>query len=488
MDDVLRLEFQLHPKQLEAFESPANEQLYGGGAGGGKSHLSRVRLISACLACPGLQAYFFRRLFDDIIKNHMEGPNGLRALLAPLVEIGVCQIVETEVRFKNGSRLFLCHCQHSSDVYKYQGPEFHILCIEEAGQFEEGMVRFLRSRVRVPVEILSTFPEWWQKRLPAVYYTANPGGVGHHFLREWFIDPRPPLALEQVSEEEGGYLRQFVPALLGDNPSIDYARYVAALKGLGSPELVRAYLEGDWSVVTGAYFPEMREKVHGVTPFAVPKHWPKFRSLDWGSARPFAVYWWTVSDGVTEVGEERRIYPRNAMIAYREWYGASTSNVGLKMHVGEVAAGIKFREMGETIDYGVIDPACGKEDGGPSILETFRTNEVYFRTADNTRLSGWQQLRDRLLGEDDKPMIYFFNTCRHAFRTIPALQHDERKPEDLDTDGEDHAADSVRYAVMSRPYTRPKPHVYTGPKPNKLTWDTTFGHHLSKAKTGKSWR
>jgi len=156
--------------------------------------------------------------------------------------------------------------------------------------------------------------------------------------------------------------------------------------------------------------------------------------------------------------------PRGALIRYREWYGWNGKpNEGLKLTAEEVGAGILERDAGENIQNGasVLDPAAFANDGGPSIAERIHAGsgrKVDFRRADNRRIArmgamgGWDQVRSRLKGEDDRPMIYFMENCVHAIRTLPALQHDELKPEDVDTEAEDHAPDEIRYACMSRPY------------------------------------
>jgi hypothetical protein len=139
--------------------------------------------------------------------------------------------------------------------------------------------------------------------------------------------------------------------------------YVANLQMVGSETLVRAWLEGDWTIVDGAYFDCSRYDLHVVDPFEIPAEWSRFRSMDWGSARPFSVGWWAVV-GDDYVARGGRILPRGALVRYREWYGASGPNVGLKMTAEDVAAGIVQRESRDP-NYGVLDPACFKEDGGP---------------------------------------------------------------------------------------------------------------------------
>lgn len=245
--------------------------------------------------------------------------------------------------------------------------------------------------------------------------------------------------------------RIFIPSNLKDNFYLG-ADYVANLFQAGSEELVRAWLEGDWSVIEGAYFDWRGE--HVIRACALPEHWLRFRSMDWGSARPFSVGWWATASETWQAptGE---VIPKGAMVRFREWYGAKEPNVGLKMTTEAVADGVKERTA-EDIQYTVVDPAMFIADGGPSKAETFLKRGVPLRRGDNKRIPGWEQMRSRMKGEDGRPMLYVFNTCADTIRTVPALQHDDRHPEDLDTNGEDHAADEIRYACMSRPYTRPK--------------------------------
>ena len=283
-----------------------------------------------------------------------------------------------------------------------------------------------------------------------------------------------------MSDDEGGMLRQYIPALLDDNPSLeeDDPNYEAKLKGLGSPALVRAMRYGDWDVIQGAFFPEFSREKHVIRPFKIPDHWIKFRSYDHGHAKPFSVGWHAVSDGTAAYrGDEELFFPAGALIRYREWYGATKPNEGLRIGAADIAQGILSRQApGEKIRYSVGDPSITKEEGGPSIRELLADNGVYFDRADNTRLAGWAQCRDRLIGHDDKPMYYVFDTCHDFIRTVPALQHDEKKPEDVDTEGEDHTGDEWRYACMSRPYHRPVPKKV---KP-KTVKDMTFNEYIDK--------
>ena len=478
------LRIALHPKQWVAFLSPATEILYGGAAGGGKSHLMRQAAISWCAEIPGLQVYLFRRIREDLVKNHMEGPHGFRALLAGWESCGFVQIVEDEIRFWNGSKIYLCHCKDEKDRFKYQGAEIHVLLIDELTHFTEVIYRFLRNRVRMTG---ITLPEKYRGSFPRILCGANPGGVGHQFVKATFIDGHLPLVASKVGDDEGGMLRQYIPARLEDNPTIaeEDPSYEARLKGLGSEALVRAMRYGDWDIVDGAFFDCWSNRLHVIEPFAIPDDWAKFRSGDWGSARPFSFGWWAIVGDDTRHPVSGVLLPRGAIIRYREWYGCEPGkpNKGLKLTAEQVGKGLAQRET-EKVGLGVLDPAAFAEDGGPSIASRITAGsgekKIFFRGADNKRVSqrgamgGWDMMRQRLVGttidEDGKPdpegrpMIFCFSKCADSIRTIPMLQHDEARPEDLNTDMEDHAADDWRYACMSRPWVRNKPADDAGKK------------------------
>ncbi len=288
---------------------------------------------------------------------------------------------------------------------------------------------------------------------------------GNSWVKRTWVDPAAPLSVWQASKDEGGMTRQYIPARLIDNPTLTETSpdYEDQIKGLGSPELVQAMLNGDWDVVAGCYFPEFTRSSHVVEPHRIPDHWPRFRSMDWGSASPFAVHWWAISDGTDLYGVP--IYPRGSLICYREWYGAEKPNVGLKLSVEEVANGILQRDKeayGESVIRvrpGPADPSIFKEDGGPSIAEQFRKCGVSWHRGDNKRIPGWQALRNRLVGDnfsEGRPTIYFFNTCLDSIRTIPEMQHAAHDPNDLETRSDDHCCDSIRYMCMHRASAKDK--------------------------------
>ncbi len=338
--------------------------------------------------------------------------------------------VPMRITMPNGARLNFAYLEHDSDAENYQGHSYTRVYIEEAGNFPSPapimkLMAALRSGAGVPCRM----------RL-----TGNPGGPGHQWVKARYIDPAP-MGWTPIHDPQTGLDRVYIPSRVTDNHYLGDS-YVAQLRQSGSAELVRAWLEGDWSVVAGAYFPEFDPFKHIVQPQALPRHWTRFRSFDWGSARPFCCLWIAISDGTD-------VFPANAAIVYREWYGSTGEpNMGLRLPAEAVGRGILEQEdADEAISMSVCDPAMMREDGGPSMAE--RMIGIPWVGADNSRVAGWDQLRSRLRGADGKPGLYVFSTCTNLIRTLPAMQHDTHRPEDLEG-GEDHACFAADTLIRTR--------------------------------------
>ena len=460
---LINLDFKFTPKQGLAFQSPANEIFWGGAAGGGKSIFIRFLSIILATEIPNLQIYLFRRTRPDLIKTHVEGPKGYKALLAPYIQAGLVSLVEDECRFLfNGSKIYFCHCKDEDDKNNFLSTEMHVLLIDELTTFTESIYTFLRSRVRATGLVI---PEKYKINIPRILCTSNPGNLGHQWVKQTFVDGCEPMEIRQMDDDNGGMLRQYIPARITDNPFLmmEDPKYIARLKGMGSPALVKAYLEGDWNIVKGQYFPEFENK-HQIEPFEIPAHWTKGRGLDWGSAKPFSVGWYAISTEthpVRDIDGNWHITPPGTIFQYREWMGEKAYNVGLKLTVEQVADGILDRDCGENIDYSIADSSMFDEDGGPSQIEQMQTHTDYkliFFRADKRRIPGWSALRSRLVGSEGTPGIFFFKTCYGIIRDLPQLQHDEKKPEDAESEGTaDHNPDQLRYFVTSRPWITDAP-------------------------------
>jgi hypothetical protein len=250
--------------------------------------------------------------------------------------------------------------------------------------------------------------------------------------------------------------------------------YLDFLRNL-SPKLRSAWLYGDWNIFEGQFFDEFRVEpdvkaalaagvnataeelkeqhrwTHVIEPFArIRRNWPIYRSFDWGSYKPFSMGYYTMDEN-------------DVMYRICEYYGARYEagkvlpDTGLKWPFEKVCAEIQQFERehpylaGREIT-GVADPAIWKADGGVSFAEVASHYGIFFTPGDHNRIPGWNQCRYRLMfDEAGYSHFYVFETCKGFIRTIPLLQHDAHKVEDIDSDGEDHIADEWRYFCMSRP-------------------------------------
>ena len=498
------LSFHLHPKQAYAFQTKGTEVLYGGAAGGGKSHLMRVAALVWCCQIPGLQVYLFRRHYGDLIANHLDGPTGFRAMCADLEKSGLVKIVQEEIRFWNGAKIHLCHCEHDESRWNYLGAEMHVLLIDELTLLSEVVYRFLRSRVRMTgLEV----PPEYEGMFPRILCGSNPGNRGHLFVKDMFVDAAPAYEIWRTPDEEGGMLRQFIPATLDDNPTLMETdpTYRQRLRGLGSEALVRAMEDGDWNIVEGAFFDCWSQRRHVLRPFEIPDEWPRFRAGDWGGGPHPGWYGWfaVVTDDYPVpddlAADTGRVLPRGSLVLYRELYTAKKTGsiwIGEKIAAEEAARRIlssETRQETAAIASGVLDPSAFAVAGGPSIAERMARQGVAFRRADNRRvggrgpISGWNQVTTRLQGDEDgAPMLYVFSTCVHVIRTLPALQHDKLRPEDVDTNMEDHPADGVRYACMSRPWLPKRRQADVAKFPGQGTFMQEYQHNLRQMEGRRS--
>lgn len=370
-----------------------------------------------------------------------------------------------EFEAPNGARLKCRYLERDADADEYQGHSYTRVYVEEATNFPSATpIDKLRATLRSPTGVPV-----------GMRLTGNPGGPGHSWVKARYIeasrntstkklnlDRIGPVQTEKFTnpwtKEEMQLERVFIPSRLIDNPLLmrNDPLYVGRLQQQGSAQLVKAWLEGDWDIVLGAFFDCWSEQHVLRTAewlHKIPRDAQRFRAFDWGSAKPFSLGWYALSDGTWGL-------PHGAMVKYREWYGTTGQpNVGLKMDCEPVAEGINFREDGEIVRYGVADPSIFVRDGGPSIGErmNMRLKQAPFRPADRKRIVGWDMMRHRLIGENHEPMLYFLDVCSDSIRTIPILPHDEHNVEDVDSDAEDHAGDETRYACMSRPWMPTKP-------------------------------
>ena len=418
-------------KQKLALEDTHRYLAYGGARGGGKSWFVRWKATLLCLHYPGIKVLITRRTYKELLNNH------ITPLLTMLHGIAKYNRSDKCFTFPNGSTIWFGYCANDGDLGQYQGAEYDVWFADEAGQFQENWLTTIDACVRGA----NAFPK-------RTVYTLNPGGPSHGFFRRIFIDKR-------YTEDEYPEDYAFVQAKVTDNVALMQMqpKYMRSLEKL-PPKIRAAWLEGSWDVYEGQFFEDFYDKpdhyidrqfTHVIEPFEIPDGWKIYRSFDWGYNKPFSCGWWAVDyDGVV----------------YRilELYGCNeTPNEGVKWTPPQVFAEIHRIEtehrwlVGKKI-IGIADPAIWDAETGESIADVAAKHQVFFTPGDNKRIPGWMQVHYRLAFDDNGfPQMYVFSNCRAFIRTIPLLQYDEHKPEDLDTDGEDHVADEVRYFCMSRP-------------------------------------
>ena len=379
----------------------------------------RRKLVLLAVNYPRLNILLLRRTLPELRENH------ILPLQRELYGFAQYNATERVFTFPNGSRIKLGYCDTQGDVYQYQGQEYAVIGMEEATHFTEEQQQFLTTCNRTSKKGFT----------PRMYYTCNPGNVGHAWVKRLFIDRD-----HRGDENPEDYV--FIPARIWDNKALIEADpgYVRQLMTLPE-DLRRAHLEGDWDVHAGQYFRDFSREKHVVPPYEIPAWYKRFRSMDWGYNDPCCVLWHAVD-------------PEGRIITYRELYVR-------QLRAEEVAKRVTELSAGEDIAYTVASPDLWQKRGqtlsseggfvGESLAEIFIKAGLAVTPADNTRIAGWQRLRDHLaLGADGEPKWRCFSDCVNLIRQLPALQYDPRSREDA-ADGDDHAPEALRYGIMSRP-------------------------------------
>lgn len=459
------IDYQPTKKQVMFHTTDADEVLYGGAAGGGKSKAIVMDALARTLKYPGTQAWIFRRTYselEDTIINEAKKsyPDG----------IGKYNSTKHEFELFNGSKIMFRHCANTDDMYNYRGAEIQWLYFDELTSFEEVQYDFIRTRLRANVRLGVN---------PIVRSASNPGGIGHGWVKTRFVDAgaygqkvKRRIYSDAIHATKE-IVTQYIPALATDNPYITQD-YIFELEQ--KPEALRnALLYGHWDAFEGQVFTEWKDDpkhyddhigTHVINPFPIPLHWNRYMSFDFGYSKPFSCGWWAMS-------------PDGTAYRYKEWYGWNGhADVGMKISPRQIAEGIIDRET-EEIENGisiqrVADPAIFDASRGESVAQMMEPNNlvrkgsgVYFEKGDNARLSGLAQMHERLrFDPDGKPKMYIFNTCRNFIRTIPNLPYSLKHAEDVDTAAEDHIFDESKYFCMMCPIA-----TIEKPKRNRKTKD-----------------
>lgn len=412
------------PKQVAFLDMPSKRKLFGGAAGGSKSHASRFGAYRLCLTVPNLSVLLIRKTRPELERTH------IRAMRKEQHDIGFTWMEQAkECRFPNGSVIECGHMEDEAAVQKYLSSEYDLIIPEEAVQYPPDALMELMSRARTSNEKVKALGGPW------VWLPTNPGGPSHHLLKSLFIDRLPdveqyPAMAKTYKPEQWGYLH----ATLDDNPYIDPDYEELALSGLRKARYAQLR-HGDWDAAEGTFF-EMFSKASHVRAIALSRPIDGvIEAMDWGYTSPGA--WGAfahVGDGHWHmIGEWK----------FRQ------------MTPQEVAEGILERRkslgIGST-SYVVGDPAMFSKQRGESVAETLGRYGVQLRAGNNERELGWMRLIAAFRpAPDGVPWLTIEPDCAYTIRSVPALLADKTNPEDVDTKLDDHAADMLRYWAFSRP-------------------------------------
>ena len=408
--------------QTDFLAAGEQDVLYGGSAGGGKSyamlvdplrymHIKEHRALLLRKSMPEL-----RELIDKSRELYPKAFAGAKF-----------REVEKTWRFPSGASLEFGYLDRDADVYRYQGQSYTWIGIDELTQYPtEFPLQYLQSRLRTTNNQIQCY----------IRCTANPGGVGGHWVKKRYLDPSPP---NESFTGQDKITRRFIPARLEDNPFLasdgKYEQMLMSLPAVQRKQL----LEGNWDVAEGAAFVEFDYDNHVIEPFTLPKHWERVKGIDYGYAAESACVW-----AALDPSDE-------TLIIYRELYQKGLTGEALALRIFE------FEKEDRLSVSGVLDGAAWARTGstGPTVGEVLSRAGHKLRRADKNRIQGKIQIHERLkIADNGRPKMQIFNTCPNLIRELQSIPLDPSRPEDVDTKASDHAYDALRYLVMSRPKSR----------------------------------
>ena len=423
------MDIQLTKKQGDFVNSEAFETLFGGAAGGGKSYGQIVDALQYAVKYPGSKQIIFRRTFPDLERSIIR--TSLDLYPREIASYNNSKHVWT---FKNGSLIDFGYIDNEKDVYQYQSAEYDVIRFDELTHFTEFMYVYMISRCRGA----NKYPKGMKS-------STNPGGVGHQWVKERFVDIGPPNQVHKVRNETGSEsTRIFIPSFVTDNRFLmeldpDYEKRLDAL-----PEKERKALrEGNWDIFDGQYFTEFDRKIHVIEPFEIPEEWDRYRTIDYGLDM-LACLWIAVDTKGNEY-------------VYKELYESNLIISAAAQRIIEVNGDDKIK-----CTYAPPDLWNRRNDTGKSAYDIFRENGVILRRSANNRIQGWYavaehlkvfEIEDEQTGEKKKTAkLKFFNTCLNILRTLPVIQHDEKNPNDVAKEPHEftHAPDALRGFCIER--------------------------------------
>jgi hypothetical protein len=415
----------------------------GGGRGGGKSYgLAMLALRHAEQYGERARVLYLRKTYAGLRDFELV----TRELFGMVYGAAARYNAQEHIwRLPTGGYLELGQLESHADYSKYQGRSFTLLMVDEAGQYAQpDLLDLMRSNLRgakdIPIRVV---------------VAANPGGPGHHWLAKRYVFRAGPWRAfhEQASKRTWVY----APSTFDGNDLIDREQYRDQLESAcpSDPELLRAWLTGDWAVNRGAYFASvLDEDRNAVEPWGeIPDEWDTWLAHDFGSTAPSVTYICAQSPGDEHLG---RFYPRGSIVLVDELAAVRRDNLNMGLGWTAAVTAEAIRELCERWDIrpdGVADDACFARSGhgSGSIADEFMRAGVIFSPAKKAdRITGWQFMRRMLAdaGKPDRPGLYVSRACEYFWATVPYLARDQKRVEDVDSTGPDHGADACRYGLQ----------------------------------------
>jgi len=405
--------------QTDFLAAGEKDVLYGGAAGGGKSYAMIVDPLRYAHRSAH-RALILRRSMPEL----REMIDKSRELYPQAFPGAKFREVEKLWNFPSGAKVEFGFLERDADVYRYQGQAYSWIGFDEITHLPtEFSWNYLASRLRTTDKEIETY----------LRCTANPGGVGSHWVKKRYIEPHES---NKSFKGQDGLTRKFIPAKLADNPYLaEDGIYEQMLKSL-PPIQRRQLLEGNWDVAEGAAFVEFSPEHHIITPFVLPVHWERVKAVDYGYAAESCCLW-----GIMDMND-------NTLIIYRELYRKGLTGEELGAIITDMETEDPFSVNG------VLDTAAWARTGttGPTVGESLVKAGHKLRRADKNRIQGKILIHEYLkVRENGRPKLQIFNTCPNLIRELQSIPLSKTNPEDVDTKASDHAYDALRYMIMSRP-------------------------------------
>lgn len=413
---TLRTSVEPNPKQKQLFKARKKHIGYGGARGGGKSWALRILFSMLAMKYPNLNILLLRRTYPELEANH------IIPLQRELKGIATYKDTKRKFTFPNGSVIKLGHCKSDRDMFNFQGQEYDVIGFEEATLFTEAQIRFIMTCLR------SIRPDFTSR----IYYTCNPGGVSHHYIKRIFLD-------REYEEGENPDDYEFIQALIYDNITLmkNDPDYINILNSM-DPDLRAAHRDGDWDALSGSYFKEFKRSIHVIEPIIIEPNWFKYVVVDYGLDM-LAAYW--IADDL-----EGQYY------VYKELYQPD-------LIISDAAKKLLEFNNREKITYWYAPPDLHfrRQDTGQSAIELFHSYGVPFITTKNDRIEGWLMVKELLKVRTvknmftgqiiEKPKILIFENCRNLIKCLPIIQRDLKNPNDCSQEPHEvtHAPDAIRY-------------------------------------------